>query len=100
MEGLWTIQSGLGMAEWRGGTTGGNLCASSYLVGTVTVPLFLGQTQSLLVPSGPILAVPMFLLDTAHWFTNVLVAREARALTVTGLEVRICMGIILVQVGR
>lgn len=42
----------------------------------------------------------MFLLDTAHWFTNVLVAREARALTVTGLEVRICMGMILVQVGR
>lgn len=32
----------------------------------------------------------MFPLDTAHWFTSVFIAREARALSVTGLKGRIC----------
>lgn len=54
-------------------------------MGTVVIPLTFGQTQPLLVQSGPILAGLVFLLDTAQWLANVLVAREAGALTVTGL---------------
>jgi hypothetical protein len=52
--------------------------------------LFFGQTFPLLVPSGSVFAVVVFPLDTAHWVTNVFIAREARALAIAGLEVRMC----------
>lgn len=58
---------------------GCSVSAASYLVGTVVIPLVLGQTQPLLVPGGPILAAFVFPLDTAPWLPNVLVAWEAGA---------------------
>lgn len=59
----------------------------SYLLGTVVSPLILGQTQPLLVPGGPILAAPVFPLDTAPWLSSILVAWEAGALSIIGLRV-------------
>ena len=61
---------------------------ASYLMGTVLIPPILGQTEPLLVPGGPMLAGLVFPLDTALWLSNILVAREAGALPVTGLGVR------------
>lgn len=52
----------------------------------MVTPLFFGQTFPLLVPSGSVFAVVVFPLDTAHWVTNVFIAREARALAIAGLE--------------
>lgn len=77
------------MNSWAEGQEckGCNILAASYLVGTVVIPLILGQTQPLLVPGGPILAALTFPLDTASWFSKVLVAREAKALPITGLGV-------------
>ena len=58
---------------------------ASYLMGTVVIPLILGQTEPLLVPGGPMLASLVFPLDTAPWLSNIFVAWEAGALPVTGL---------------
>ena len=60
---------------------------ASYLMGTVVIPLILGQTEPLLVPGGPMLTSLVFPLDTAPWLSNILVAWEAGALPVTGLGV-------------
>ena len=60
---------------------------ASYLMGTVVIPLILGQTEPLLVPGGPMLASLVFPLDTAPWLSNIGVAWEAGALPVTGLGV-------------
>lgn len=56
-------------------------------MGTVVFPLIFCQTQALLIPGGPVLAALVFLLDTAPWLSNILVAREAGALPVAGLGV-------------
>lgn len=85
--------------QWLGGWAGEQVSrgpgvqevhymGASYLVGTVVIPLILGQTDPLLVPGGPILAALVFPLDTAPWLSNILVALEAGALPVTGLQVR------------
>ena len=60
---------------------------ASYLMGTVVIPLILGQTEPLLVPGGPMLAGLVFPLDTASWLSNIVVAREAGTLPVAGLGV-------------
>lgn len=68
-----------------GGGPGLHYGDTSYLLGTVVTPLILSQTQPLLVPGGPILAAPVFPLDTAPRLSNILVAWEAGALPITGL---------------
>ena len=60
---------------------------ASYLMGTVVIPLILGQTEPLLVPGGPMLAGLVLPLDTASWLSNIVVAREAGTLPVAGLGV-------------
>ena len=62
------------LGAWAGGQVGRGpgigevpYMDASYLMGTVVIPLILGQTEPLLVPGGPMLASLVFPLDTAPW---------------------------------